>query len=202
MSAAIVLCGALLIVDSRLRSALTAYVVFTIGVLVLAHPRGPEAGIGDLALFGALAFLKVVVGPTAIVWLHVNRRVPGDLAPSFNLGVRIAVAVLAFSAARYFGASPAFADAKFGAVVFYAIFASICVVLLHRNLLAHMIGLLALGSSITLAAAVFAPALPGGVELADTFDALFATLVAIAVARAIAQHDPRLDIRSLRGLRG
>jgi hydrogenase-4 membrane subunit HyfE len=73
---------------------------------------------------------------------------------------------------------------------------------MHRNLLAHVVGLLSLGSAITLAAAVFAPSLPGAIELAGTFDAVFATFIAIAVARAVILHDPRLDIRSLRGLRG
>jgi len=76
------------------------------------------------------------------------------------------------------------------------------IVLLHRNLLAHVIGLLTLGSAITLAGAVFAPQLPGAIEIADTFDAVLATVVALAIARALIAYDPHLDIRSLRELRG
>ncbi len=202
MTLAIILSGAILVVDSRLRSALGAYVIFTLSILWLAHPRGHEATIVGIALFTMLAFVKVIVGPAAVLWLRMKYRVPDDLSPSFSLGVRVGVVVLALFVAQFVSRAPAFAGVGSGTVVFYAIFASICVVLLHRNLLAHVIGLLGLGSAITLAAAVFAPALPGAIELADTFDAVFATFVAIGVARAVIHHDPRLDIRSLRGLRG
>ncbi len=202
MSIAIILSGAVLVIDSRLRSALVAYVVFTLSVLWLSYPRGHEASVVGVALFAGLAFIKVIVGPSAILWLRIKYRAPDDLAPSFSLGVRVAVVVLALFVAQYFSRAQAFYDASAGMIVFNAIFTSICVVLLHRNLLAHVIGLLGLGSAVTLAAAVFAPALPGAIEMADTFDAVFATFIAIAVARAVILHDPRLDIRSLRGLRG
>jgi hydrogenase-4 membrane subunit HyfE len=76
------------------------------------------------------------------------------------------------------------------------------IVIVFRNLLAHAIGLLVLGSAITLAGAVFAPSLPGAIEIADTFDAVVATIVALTIARAILAYDPHLDIRSLRELRG
>jgi hypothetical protein len=202
MTLAIVLAGAVLVVGSRLRAALVAYVVFTLCVLWLSRPSGGEATITAIVLFSALAFTKVVVGPAAILLLRAKYRVPDDLAPSFNLGARVAVAGLALLLAQYFGRAPAFSDVSAAFAVFYAVFASICVVLMHRNLLAHIVGLLGLGSAVTLAAAVFAPSLPGAIELAGTFDAVFATFIAIAVARAVILHDPRLDIRSLRGLHG
>ncbi len=202
MTIAIVLAGAVLVVGSRLREALIAYVAFTLCVLWLSHPRGDEATLVGIALFSALAFVKIVVGPAAVVWLRIAYRVPDDLAPSFTLGVRIGVVGVALLLAEYVSRAQAFAGVGAGFVVFYALFASICVVLMHRNLLAHIVGLLGLGSAVTLAAAVFAPALPGAIELAGTFDAVFATFIAIAVARAVILHDPRLDIRSLRGLRG
>jgi len=87
-------------------------------------------------------------------------------------------------------------------VVFYAVFTSMLIVLLHRNLLAHVIGLLMLGSAITLAGAVFAPGLPGAIEIADTFDAVIATVVALSLARALIAFNPNLDVRSMRELRG
>ena len=96
----------------------------------------------------------------------------------------------------------AFADVPLAGTTFTAIFASVAVVVLHRNLLAHVIGLLALGSSIALAGSVFAAGLPAGIELADSFDVVLATFVAIGVARALAGFDPKLDVRSLRSLRG
>ena len=202
MTLTIVLAGAVLVVGSRLRTALAAYVVFTLCILWLSHPSGGEVTIAGTVLFAALAFVKVVVGPGAVLWLRAKYHVPDDLAPSFNLGARIAVAGLAFVFAQYFSRAQAFSDVSSAFAVFYAVFASICVVLMHRNLLAHIVGLLGLGSAVTLAAAVFAPSLPGAIELAGTFDAVFATFIAIAVARAIILHDPRLDIRSLRGLHG
>ncbi|MHB8146099.1 MAG: hypothetical protein ACYDGM_02405 [Vulcanimicrobiaceae bacterium] len=202
MSIAIILAGAVLVIDSRLRSALVAYVIFTLSVLWMSHPHGHEATATGIALFSILAFIKIVVGPSAILWLRLHHRVPDDLAPSFNLGIRVAVAALALYLAQYFSHAQAFTSAPGGTIVFYAFFSSICIVILHRNLLAHVVGLLALGSAVTLAAAVFAPSLPGAIELADTFDAIFATFIAIAVARAVILHDPRLDMRSLRDLRG
>ncbi len=202
MSVVIILAGAVLVIDSRLRSALAAYVVFTLGALWVAHPQGPQTSAAAIALFAALAFVKVVAGPAAVLWLRMRYRVPDGLMPSFNLGIRIGVVAVALYLARYFSHAQAFSDAPGATTVFYAFFASICVVILHRNLLAHVMGLLALGSAVTLAAAVFAPSLPGAIELADTFDAVFATFIAIAVARAVIQHDPHLDMRSLRNLRG
>jgi hydrogenase-4 membrane subunit HyfE len=202
MNVVIILAAAILVIDSRLRTAVVAYVIFTLGTLWLSHPHGADTTIAGIAVFSILAFIKVVIGPAALLWLRRKYRVPDDLAPSVNLGGRIAVVALALFFAHMFAGMPAFSDVTAGSVVLYCIFASICIVILHRNLLAHVIGLLALGSAVTLAAAVFAPSLPGAVELADTFDAVIATLIAIAMARAIIVHDPRLDIRSLRELRG
>ena len=202
MSIAIIIAAAVMIIDSRLRSALIAYVIFTVSILWLSHPGGTNATAMSIVLFSLLTFIKVIVGPVAILWLRIKYRVPDDLAPSFNLGVRAAVAALALFLAHEFSHAHAFSGVPGSTIVFYAIFSSVCVVLMHRNLLAHVVGLLALGSAVTLTAAIFAPLLPGAIELADTFDAVFATFVAIAVARAVLLHDPRLDIRSLRGLRG
>ncbi|MGZ3504428.1 MAG: hypothetical protein ACXWNK_07475 [Vulcanimicrobiaceae bacterium] len=202
MSVVIILAAAVLVIDSRLRTALAAYVIFTLGTLWLSRPHGADVTTIGIAVFLLLACIKVFIGPTAFVWLRGKYRLPDDLAPSVNLGGRFVVVALALLFAHMFGRMPAFSDAGSGTLVFYCIFTSIFVVILHRNLLAHVIGLLALGSTVTLAAAVFAPGLPGAVELAGTFDAVIATLIAIAVARAVILHDPRLDIRSLRELRG
>jgi hydrogenase-4 membrane subunit HyfE len=69
------------------------------------------------------------------------------------------------------------------------------VVVLHHSLLAH-------GSAITLCGAVFAPGSPSAIEITDTFDAVIAAVVTLAIARALISFDPQLDIRSLRELRG
>ena|SRR5450631_3002435 len=69
------------------------------------------------------------------------------------------------------------------------------VVVLHHSLLAH-------DSAITLCGAVFAPGSPSAIEITDTFDAVIAAVVTLAIARALISFDPQLDIRSLRELRG
>jgi hypothetical protein len=189
-----------LMLDSRLRSALAAYVAFTITTLWFAFPHG--AGPWGLALFSAIALVKVLLGPLAIVAIARRYRVPEYLAPSFNVAWRFGFAALAIVAGHEAGRMTAFAHVALASAVFIAVFSSVATVLVHRNLLAHVIGLLALGSSISLAGAVFAPGLSGAVELADTFDIVIATFVALAIARALVAYDPHLDVRSFRTLRG
>jgi hydrogenase-4 membrane subunit HyfE len=191
---------AALVIDSRLRTALVAYVCFTIAALVLSFPH--DANLTHVLLFFALAVVKVLVGPAAIVWLSRTYHLRQDLRPSFSVGVRSGCVLTILILSRIAAQMPAFANIPSAALILFSFVTSISVVILHRSLLAHIIGLLALGSAITLAGAIFAPGLPGGVELADTFDALIATLVGVVIMRAVAQHDPDLDIRSMRQLRG
>ena len=119
--------------------------------------------------------------------------VSGDLAPSLGLPWRLLIVVVNLVVAHEIGKLSALRDLPSTGVVFYAVLASVTIFVLHRNLLAHVIGLLMLGSPITLAGAVFAPELPLAVELAGTFDAVIATLLALAIARALLAH-PKLDI--------
>ena len=63
----ILLSAALLAIDSRLRSALIAYASFTGATLWLAFPHEPSST--GLAFFAALAIVKLVVGPAALVLL-------------------------------------------------------------------------------------------------------------------------------------
>jgi hydrogenase-4 membrane subunit HyfE len=196
----ILISAALMAIDSRLRSALITYGSFTAATLWLAFPR--EAAPLSLAFFAALALVKLVVGPVALIMLVRRYKVPDDLAPSLNLAWRLLLVIGTILAAHEIRRMTAFSDVTAAGVVFYAIFTSMLIVLLHRNLLAHVIGLLMLGSAITLAGAVFSPGLPGAIEIADTFDAVLATVVALALARALIAFDPNLDVRSLRELRG
>jgi hydrogenase-4 membrane subunit HyfE len=196
----ILISAAMLIVDPRLRSALAAYVVFTAATLYLAFPAGAAAT--DVAFFAALAAIKLIAGPSALIFLVRRYHVPEDLAPSPNIVVRLVIVAVALAGARQVGEMAAFAGIASTGIVFYALFTSMMIVIVYRNLLAHVIGLLVLGSAITLAGAVFAPSLPGAIEIADTFDAVVATIVALTIARAILAFDPHLDIRSLRELRG
>jgi hydrogenase-4 membrane subunit HyfE len=196
----ILVSAALLAIDSRLRSALVAYAVFTAATLYLAFPR--EATLTAGAFFCALAVIKLVIGPAALIALVKRYNVPEDLAPSVSLPWRLLLVAATLLAAHEIRRMTAFSGVASAGVVFYAIFTSMMIVVLHRNLLAHVIGLLMLGSAITLSGAVFSPGLPGAIEIADTFDAVIATVVALSIARALIAFDPRLDIRSLRELRG
>ena len=196
----ILVSAALLTIDSRLRSSLVAYLVFTAATLWVAfpHPSTPS----EIAFVATLAALKLVVGPAALISLVRRYKVSEDLAPSLGPAWRLLIVVVTLVVAHEIGRMTALSDLPDAGVVFYAAFASIMIVVLHRNLLAHVIGLLMLGSAITLAGAVFAPELPWAIELAGTFDAVIATLLALSIARALIAFDPQLDIRSLRELRG
>lgn len=196
----VMLAAAAMIADSRLHSTIAAYVAFTGATLWLGYD--PHADVAHLVLFAALGAIKVVAGPLAVLLLARRYHLPRSLAPSVNPAWRTGVALALAFGAYEIGRSPAFAGIPQAAVVLFAVFAALATIVLHRNLLAHVIGLLALGSAISLAGAIFAPGLPGSVELADTFDAVIATLVAVMIARAIVAYDPKLDVRSLRELRG
>jgi hydrogenase-4 membrane subunit HyfE len=74
--------------------------------------------------------------------------------------------------------------------------------MIFRNLLAQMIGLLVLGIGIGFAGSMLAPGLPESIELGATFDALVATFIGLALVRAMVVHDPLLDVETLRRLRG
>jgi len=201
VSLIIVLSSAILVISARVRTSLLAYIVLTAATLWLVYPEASHSRYG-LFLFVPLAATKIVVGPAAILFLMRRNELRDNLSPAVRVATRILISLTALFLGYAVGNMPAFASLPFANIVFYSIFSSMFIVILHRSLLSHVIGLLALGSAITLAGAVFAPSLPGGIELADTFDAVIATFVAIAVARALVIHNPDLDVRSLRELRG
>lgn len=192
--------SAVLMLDARLRTAIVAYVVFTATTLWWALPHSGD--VRSLAIFAALAAIKLLAAPASLIFIVRRYGVPERLAPSFGVAWRVLLAVVAIVAGHEAGRMAAFAGVPLAGATFTAVFASVAVVVLHRNLLAHVIGLLALGSSIALAGSVFAAGLPAGIELADAFDVVLATFVALGVARALVGFDPKLDVRSLRSLRG
>jgi hydrogenase-4 membrane subunit HyfE len=200
VTALILLSAAALAIDPRFRSALVAYAIFTAATLYLAFPVG--AALTETVFFAVLAAIKLIVGPGALIYLVRRYHVPENLGPSLGLVWRLVIVGTALVAAYEVRHMTAFAGVGSTTVVFDALFTSMLIVVLYRNLLAHTIGLLVLGSAITLAGAVFAPGLPYAIEIADTFDAVIATFVALTIARAVIAYDPRLDIRGLRDLRG
>ena len=200
VTALILISAAALAIDPRFRSALVAYGIFTAATLYLAFPAG--AALTETVFFAVLAAIKLIVGPSALIYLVRRYNVPENLGPSLGLVWRLVIVGTALVAAYEVRHMAAFAGVASTTVVFDALFMSMLIVVLYRNLLAHAIGLLVLGSAITLAGAVFAPGLPYAIEIADTFDAVIATFVALTIARAVIAYDPQPDIRQLRELRG
>ena len=200
VAAIIALSAAVLMISERFAVSLIAYIAFSAAILLLDAPV--HGSIAAIAFFAALATVKLGLGPAALVFLVRRYRMPTALAGSLGIVWRCAIAAVALGAAHLIAMIPAFAGIPNAHILCYALFTSAAIVVLHRNLLAHVIGLLTLGGSMTLAGALFSPALPGAVELADSFDVLIATLVGLTLARAILAFDPRLDIRALRSLRG
>ena len=189
-----------LMLDARLRSALVAYETFTVATLILAFAH--ENSFKAIGFFLLIALVKLIAGPLLILAIVRRYGASENLMPSFNIAWRALAALAAIGLGAAAARMTAFEHISYAGAVFTALFSSAMVVVLHRNLIAHVIGLLALGSAISLAGAVFAPGLGGATELADTFDVVIATLVALSVARSLAAFDPRLDVRSLRGLHG
>ena len=87
-------------------------------------------------------------------------------------------------------------------VVALIILCALGMLVVQRNLIAHILGLLAFSAGITLAGSAIAPGLPAAVELGASFDALVVTFIGLAIVRAFLAHNPLLDVASLRRLRG
>jgi len=196
----LILSATALMLDARLRPALVAYLTFTGATLWLAYPHDLSAR--AVAFFLAIAVVKLIVSPLVIVAIVTRYGAPENLRASFNIAWRITIAIASVAIGVAASKMEAFAGVPMAGAVFTALFSSVAVVVLHRNLIAHVIGLLMLGSAISLAGAVFAPGLSGATELADTFDVVISSLVALSVLRSIVAYDPHLDIRSLKDLRG
>lgn len=196
----IIVACSLLVIISDIRAALLGYLAFTVMVILMLASH--ESGFLAITLLALLALAKLVLGPAALAYVIRRYGFALNLLPSAHLPVRIVAVVGMALIAHAIGTMSAFASIHQASVVFFALLASVATVVLHRSLLAHIVGLLMLGGAITLAGASFAPTLPGAIELADTFDIIMTTFVALAVARALIAHDPSVTIVSLRDLRG
>ena len=193
--------GAVLLVNGRAVQVLIAYVVLALTVTALGVTVAVSSPV-TLVLFTVATLLKVVVAPLAIlIFLRMNPAA-GDLRPSIPLPARlmlaIAFALLAHMVLRY----PSVAVVPMADSIAFVVLCGIGMLIVHRNLLAHMIGLLVLGIGIGFAGAMLAPELPEVIELGTTFDALVAMFIGLTIVRAIVVNDPLLDVDSLRRLRG
>ncbi|HVA36727.1 MAG TPA: NADH-quinone oxidoreductase subunit K [Candidatus Dormibacteraeota bacterium] len=195
------LAGAVLLINTRTAQILVAYVVLALTVSVLIAPSASESLL-SLALFIITTVLKVVVVPIGIVVFLRANPAAGDLRPSLAMPARLAVVIAFALIARAFSHVTSLNAVPMQDLVAYVILCGLGMLMVHRNLLAHLVGLLALGAGVTLAGALLAPTLPEFIELGATFDALIATFIGLALVRAFVAHNPVLDVESLRRLRG
>jgi len=197
----LLLSGASLILLTRTTAVVVGYVVLaglTTAFVAVPASHSPLA----LVLFVAAALLKLVVAPVGIVLFVRANPAAGDLRPSVPLPARIVLVIGFALTARALVHHEALAGIALSPVVAYTVLCAAGMLVVHRNLLAHVLGLLALGTGVTLAGAVMAPDLPESVELGATFDALVATFIGLALVRAVVAHNPLLDVESLQSLRG
>ncbi len=200
VDAILFLAGAILLLSTRTTQMLVGYAVLavTIGVFVVPAALGSPL---SLMLFGMSALLKIVVAPLGILaFVRANPKA-GDLRPSLAAPVRLLL-VVAFALVAREAIVPTLGSAELQSVTVYVVLCGIGILIVHRNLLSHVVGLLVLGTGVTLAGAILAPTLPESVELGATFDALVATFIGLALVRAFFAHNPVLDVDALRSLRG
>jgi len=195
------LAGATLIVNGRTSQALVAYIVLAAtasAILLPASLSTPTA----VALFSVSVILKVGLAPIGLrIFLRANPTAD-DLRPSMSAPVRLVLVIAMAIAARSIAQDPDLAAVPMLGTAVFTLLCGIGMLMVHRNLLAHVIGLLVLGTGIELAGAMLAPGLPAAFELGATFDVLVATFIGLALVRAIATHNPLLDVDALRRLRG
>ena len=197
----VLLAGAGLVLNARTSQAVAAYTVLAALATYFTFPATSGSGIA-LALFVLSGFLKLIAAPLG-VWLFVAANpATRDLRPSVPIAGRLLV-VIAFAAAAHGVASmDAFRGIQGIDEISYVILCALGMLVIQRNLLAHILGLLALSAGVTLAGAVLAPGLPESVELGATFDAMVVTFIGLGLIRAFIVHNPILDVESLRSLRG
>jgi hydrogenase-4 membrane subunit HyfE len=197
----VIAAGAALIVDTRTWRVAIAYAILAGMTSVSTAPPATEGAL-PLALFVVSLFLKLLVAPIGILLFARRNPAARDLRPAFNLPVRLMVVLALAFTAHGVTRMPEFAAVPAIGMASYTILCGLAVLVIHRNLVAEVIGLLVLGSGVTLAGATIAPQLPQSVEFGATFDALVVTFIGLALVRAFLMHNPLLDIESLQRLRG
>ncbi|HEY1730013.1 MAG TPA: hypothetical protein VGG22_16715 [Candidatus Baltobacteraceae bacterium] len=185
------------------RTLLTAVAYLAIAAIATASILPATAGSRlALALLIGSAFLKLVVAPVGIYLFIRANPATRDLRPSLLLPIRLVLVVVIAIAARVVAGFVAFKDVAVVDIAAFVILCALGMLVVQRNLIAHIIGLLAFSAGITLAGSTIAPDLPVAVELGASFDALVVTFIGLAIVRAFLAHNPLLDVASLRRLRG
>jgi hydrogenase-4 membrane subunit HyfE len=190
--AVVLLAGAALVLFGRSWAVVCAYVVLAGLATFVSLPASTSLLAGALLMLSAV--LKLVIAPLG-VWFFVRANPEArDLRPSVGIPLRLLAIIVFALAARHAGAIP-----PLGA---YVILCALGMLVVQRSLIAHILGLLALGAGVSISASALGPGLPESIELGATFDVLVVTFIGLAIARAFIVHNPLLDVESLRRLRG
>ena len=195
------LAGAGLLLDTSTARVVTAYAIIVGLVAFVVAPATLSTPL-PLAFFAAAFVLKLIAAPIAI-WAFVRRNAAArSLRPAFDLPLRLIVVLALAGASQLVPRVPGLASIPHAGMAAYIVLCGLAVLVLHRNLLAQVIGLLVLSTGVTLAGIICAPQLPEAVELGAAFDVLVVTFIGLALVRAMMTENPLLDIESLRRLRG
>jgi hydrogenase-4 component E len=190
----------IMIADTRAKRVLAGYVAIAILTSALtAHAAWGSPAV--FALFALATVLKVVAAPIGILWFLRRNPEAEDLRASAPLPVRVLAIFALVLLSDGAGSLPIASGVPLQSAVAFVILCGIAMLLLHRNVLADLLGLLVFGAGITLEGALAAPQLPEPLELGAAFDVLVTTFIGLALLRSLHQRG-LLDVDRLRSLRG
>jgi hydrogenase-4 membrane subunit HyfE len=189
-----------MIVDTRAKRVLAGYIAIAVVTTAITLP-GASATVGGLILFGLATVLKVVLAPVGILWFIRLNPEAEDLRASVPLPIRVLSVIALVVLCRAVDKLPVAAALPQQSTVAFVTLCGIAMLIMHRNVLADLLGLLLFGAGITLEAALAAPELPAAVELGAAFDVLVTTFIGLALLRTFHARD-LLDVDRLKALRG
>jgi hydrogenase-4 membrane subunit HyfE len=190
-----------LIAASRTSHALLSYFVLAAAAVAMSLADVPHAGTGLLSLGFAVA-LKLIVAPLSVIFLVRRHPSADDLHSGLTFSGRIVVVLLLAALAEATASMPALRGLPLCREIIFALLCGSSTMVVHRNLMAGIVGLLSMDAAVTLAGAEFAPLVPHLLDLFAAFDVLVVTVIAVSIARELHRHYPAFDVRSLRKLRG
>jgi|GEM_PF-2515663 len=197
----ILACAAVVAITDRTRIAVVAAVIIagiTGGAAVTA---GHGSGLSPILSF-AVAGMTALIAPLGILYFVRVHPVAGDLRPSVGVGMRVAIVAADLFIARGTIGLASFRTEPELLPDAFLLLCALTALMVHRNLLGQIVGLLVLGSAVEYAGDVLLPTLPGIVRTAFAFDAVIVTFIALLLVHAFRTHYPLLDVSSLRRLRG
>jgi hydrogenase-4 membrane subunit HyfE len=193
--------GATLLMDGRTTHVLIAYVVLAATTSTVIAPVAASTT-ASAVLFAISTLLKVGLAPLGLFFFLRSNPATGNLRPSIAMPLRLILALGFALVSRGVARFPALSGVPMRDSIAFLVLCGVGMLIVHRNLVADMIGLLVLGVAIDLAGAVMAPQLPESIELSATFDALLATFLGLTLVRSLLGHNPGLDVEDMRKLRG